>query len=100
MPEKDIIVLTYKEMFMEAMKELYDVVNNQLDYARKLKETSGKKVVGYMCTYAPEELINAAGAHPLRLFGSSKKFPGRRPSAILLLLPWFAESWKMRSVAT
>lgn len=57
---------------MEAMKELYDVVNNQLVYARKLKETSGKKVVGYMCTYAPEELIYAAGAHPLRLFGSNK----------------------------
>jgi bzd-type benzoyl-CoA reductase N subunit len=73
MPEKDNNSVTYKEMFMEAMKELYDVVNNQLAYARKLKETSGKKVVGYMCTYAPEELINAAGAHPLRLFGSNKK---------------------------
>jgi benzoyl-CoA reductase subunit C len=59
-------------MFMEAMKELYDVVDDQLAYTRKLKETSGKKVIGYMCTYAPEELITAAGAHPLRLFGSNK----------------------------
>jgi bzd-type benzoyl-CoA reductase N subunit len=61
-----------KEMFMDAMKELYDVVGNPLAYARKLKETSGKKIIGYMCTYAPEELITAAGAHPLRLFGSNK----------------------------
>lgn len=57
---------------MEAMKELYDVVNNPHAYARKLRETSGKKIVGYMCSYAPEELIHAAGAQPLRLFASNK----------------------------
>jgi benzoyl-CoA reductase subunit C len=57
---------------METMKELDDVINDQLTYARKLKESTGKKIIGYMCTYAPEELIIAAGAHPLRLFGSNK----------------------------
>jgi len=29
-----------------------------------------KKIIGYLCSYAPEELIYAAGFHPLRLFSS------------------------------
>jgi len=29
-----------------------------------------KKIIGYLCSYAPEELIHAAGFHPLRLFSS------------------------------
>jgi bcr-type benzoyl-CoA reductase subunit C len=57
---------------MEAIKELYDIGNDPVAYVRNLKETSGKKVIGYMCSYAPEELIWAAGAHPVRLFGSNR----------------------------
>jgi benzoyl-CoA reductase subunit C len=57
---------------MQAIKELYEAVYEPLTYARRLKEQSGKKIIGYMCTYAPEEIIQAAGAHPLRLFGSNK----------------------------
>lgn len=56
---------------MELIKELEDIVNNPYDYTRQLS-AGGKKIVGYMCSYAPEELIWAAGAHPLRLFGSGK----------------------------
>ncbi len=29
-----------------------------------------KKTIGYLCSYAPEELIFAAGCHPIRLFSS------------------------------
>lgn len=29
-----------------------------------------KKIIGYLCSYAPEELIFAAGCHPMRLFSS------------------------------
>ncbi len=57
---------------MQAIKEIHDVVNDPITYARKLQKQSGKKIIGYMCTYAPEEIIHAAGAHPLRLFGSNK----------------------------
>jgi benzoyl-CoA reductase subunit C len=59
------------ETVMEHIKELRTVVDNPADYARTIK-TGGKKIVGYMCTYAPEEIIHAAGAHPLRLFGSNR----------------------------
>ncbi|MEN6466330.1 MAG: 2-hydroxyacyl-CoA dehydratase family protein [Syntrophaceae bacterium] len=42
-----------------------------LAYARELKKNTGARIVGYMCSYAPEEIIFAAGASPLRLFGAS-----------------------------
>ncbi|HOW57228.1 MAG TPA: 2-hydroxyacyl-CoA dehydratase family protein, partial [Smithellaceae bacterium] len=54
------------------MKELAGITGNPIAYARRLQETSGKKIIGYMCSYAPEEIIHAAGAHPLRLFGSGR----------------------------
>jgi benzoyl-CoA reductase subunit C len=40
-------------------------------YGRHLKLETGKKIVGYPCSYVPEELISAAGAHPFRIFGTA-----------------------------
>jgi bzd-type benzoyl-CoA reductase N subunit len=57
---------------MENLEIVTAAVADPYNYIRKVKEQSGKKIVGYMCTYAPEEIIFAAGAHPLRLFGSNK----------------------------
>lgn len=37
-------------------------------YLRRLKSETGARIVGYTCTYAPEELIVAAGYHPARLY--------------------------------
>ncbi|MCP4138424.1 MAG: 2-hydroxyacyl-CoA dehydratase [bacterium] len=54
------------------MKELeifHEISSNPYAYAKKWKEESGKKIVGYFCTYGPEELIWAAGALPFRIFG-------------------------------
>lgn len=31
---------------------------------------AGRKTIGYLCSYAPEEIIYAAGFHPMRLFSS------------------------------
>ncbi|OQA21363.1 MAG: R-phenyllactate dehydratase beta subunit [Actinobacteria bacterium ADurb.Bin346] len=40
-----------------------------------LKETEIKKEkIGWLCTYAPEEIIIAAGYHPLRITGKLKAF--------------------------
>jgi benzoyl-CoA reductase subunit C len=55
----------------DVIKRMADVVRDPFAYGRKLKADTGKKVVGYVCTYAPEEIILAAGAHPLRLFGTT-----------------------------
>ncbi len=43
---------------------------NRADYARRWKQRTGGKVVGYFCTYAPEELMYAAGILPVRILGS------------------------------
>ncbi|MCX5829367.1 MAG: 2-hydroxyacyl-CoA dehydratase family protein [Deltaproteobacteria bacterium] len=55
----------------DILRDMADVVRDPFAYGRKLKADTGKKVVGYVCTYAPEEIILAAGAHPLRLFGTT-----------------------------
>lgn len=34
---------------------------------------NGKKVIGTLCTYAPEEIIHAAGCHPMRLFSTNNE---------------------------
>ncbi|MDD4241316.1 MAG: 2-hydroxyacyl-CoA dehydratase family protein [Smithellaceae bacterium] len=53
---------------MKHFHEFQQAVNDPLDYARNLKNDSGKEIVGYVCSYVPEEIILAAGAHPVRLF--------------------------------
>ncbi len=58
---------------MKQLDECYNVLADPYGYAKRLKATSGKKIIGTLCTYAPEEIIVAAGAHPLRLFGSGRK---------------------------
>lgn len=57
---------------MRHFKEFQDVVERTNDYVRQLKKNSGKKIVGYSCSYMPEEIILAAGAHPVRLFGTKE----------------------------
>jgi len=57
---------------MKHLEEFSQVVRQSFDYARQLKKKSGKKIVGYTCSYTPEEIILAAGAHPMRLFGTKE----------------------------
>jgi len=39
-------------------------------YAEEWKSKTGGKVIGYFCTYIPEELLYAANILPVRIFGS------------------------------
>ncbi|PKN18873.1 MAG: 2-hydroxyacyl-CoA dehydratase [Deltaproteobacteria bacterium HGW-Deltaproteobacteria-6] len=55
---------------MDRIAELLTIVENPYFYLQQLKDKTGKKIVGTVCSYAPEELIFAAGALPVRLFGS------------------------------
>ncbi len=43
---------------------------NRHEYAREWKAKTGGKVLGYFCTYVPEEIIYAAGILPVRILGS------------------------------
>jgi benzoyl-CoA reductase subunit C len=55
---------------MELLKPFYEAANDPYAYASQWKDKNGGKVVGTLCSYAPEEIIQAAGALPMRIFGS------------------------------
>jgi bcr-type benzoyl-CoA reductase subunit C len=57
---------------MEKFTEFKSITNDPYTYCRKYKEETGKKIVGYTCSYTPEEIIYAAGALPFRLFGTDE----------------------------
>jgi benzoyl-CoA reductase subunit C len=58
---------------MKQLDECYGILADPNGYVRRFKAESGRKVVGTFCSYAPEEIIFAAGAHPFRLFSSGEK---------------------------
>jgi len=58
---------------MKQIEECYQILKDPNGYVKRFKAESGRKIVGTFCSYAPEEIILAAGAHPFRLFGSGEK---------------------------
>ncbi len=52
---------------MEKFKEWYQ---KRHEYAQEWKNKTGGKVVGYFCTYVPEEILYAAEVLPVRILGS------------------------------
>ncbi len=40
------------------------------EYVKEWKKETGGRVVGYFCTYVPEEILYAAGILPVRIFGA------------------------------
>ena len=55
---------------MKAGEKFREIVNNRHKYAQQWKEETGKKVIGYLCTYVPEEILYAADLLPVRIIGS------------------------------
>jgi len=56
---------------MQLLEELRDIAADPKAYARQWKQATGGKVVGTLCSYAPEELILAGGALAYRIVGGS-----------------------------
>lgn len=56
---------------MQAIQQLRDITADPKAYARSWKEKTGGKVIGTLCSYAPEELILAGGALAHRIVGGS-----------------------------
>jgi bcr-type benzoyl-CoA reductase subunit C len=52
--------------------QLSVIVHNRTEYLRELKQKDNRKIFGYFCSYTPEELLHAAGIHPVRLFGAAE----------------------------
>jgi len=58
---------------MKQIEECYQILKDPNGYVKQFKAESGRKIVGTFCSYAPEEIILATRAHPIRLFGSGEK---------------------------
>jgi bzd-type benzoyl-CoA reductase N subunit len=61
----------------KTLKTLEDIrkINASFPYTEPIKKwkDEGKKVVGYICTYIPEEIIYAAEVLPIRITGDSEQ---------------------------
>lgn len=58
------------------------------EYAREYKEKNRKKIVGYFCTYAPEEIMYAAGVLPVRILGSHEPADDAEPYVFGMFCPF------------
>jgi bzd-type benzoyl-CoA reductase N subunit len=56
----------------DALKKLLDMRDDPYTWARSWKERTGGKVIGFFCCLAPEEIIHAAGALPVRITGENR----------------------------
>jgi len=57
-------------------------------YAKDWKARTGGKIMGYFCTYAPEELIYAAGILPVRILGSHEVQDVTEPHIFAMFCPF------------
>lgn len=53
-------------------KELELIINERHSHAKQLKARTNKGIIGYLCSYVPEEIIYAAGFIPVRLFSNEE----------------------------
>jgi len=54
---------------MKPLQKFEEVYKERHQYATDWKAKTGGKVVGYFCTYVPEEILYAAGILPVRILG-------------------------------
>jgi len=70
---------------MEQFKEWYE---GRHRYAQEWKRKTGGKVVGYFCTYVPEEILYAAGVLPVRILGSHEPQDVTEPHIFGMFCPF------------
>jgi len=58
------------------------------DYARGWKQRTGGKIIGYFCTYVPEEIIYAADMLPVRILGSHEPQDVTEPHIFGMFCPF------------
>jgi benzoyl-CoA reductase subunit C len=70
---------------MERFKEWY---KDRHKYAKEWKEKTKGKVVGYFCTYVPEEILYAANILPVRILGSHEPQNVTEPHIFAMFCPF------------
>ncbi len=66
-------------------KEWYETRH---DYTKDWKKKTGGKVLGYMCTYVPEEILYAADVLPVRILGSHEPQNVTEPHIFAMFCPF------------
>jgi len=62
--------------------------NNRHEYQKDWKERTGGKIVGYFCTYAPEEIFYAFDVLPVRILGSHEPQDVTEPHIFGMFCPF------------
>jgi len=57
---------------METLEKFHEIARDPFSFARAAKAAGGMNIMGYVCSYAPIEIISAAGFLPFRIFGQGK----------------------------
>ena len=70
---------------IEKFKQWYD---NRHEYAKEWKERNGGKIVGFFCTYAPEEIFYAFDVLPVRVLGSHEPQDVTEPHIFAMFCPF------------
>jgi benzoyl-CoA reductase subunit C len=73
---------------MKEIQVFRDWKKNRHDYARDWKKRTGGKVMGYFCTYVPEEILYAAGVLPVRVLGSHEPQNVTEPHIFAMFCPF------------
>jgi benzoyl-CoA reductase subunit C len=69
-------------------EKFFDWYHNRHDYARGWMKKTGGEVVGCFCSYAPEEIIYAAGHLPVRMLGSHEPQDVTEPHIFGMFCPF------------
>lgn len=70
---RSVSTVTVPQTIPEVIDYCWKVAEDRRAYAREWKARTGQPVVGYLCTYSPEEVLYAAGVLPVRILGSRKQ---------------------------
>ena len=65
-----------------------DWYKNRHEYAMEWKKRTGGKVMGYFCTYVPEEILYAANILPVRILGSHEPQDVTEPHIFAMFCPF------------
>ena len=73
---------------MPMFDKLKEWERNRHEYAKEWKARTGGKVLGYFCTYVPEEILHAAGVLPVRILGSHEPQDVTEPHIFGMFCPF------------
>ncbi len=70
------------------MQQFQEWAENRHAYAQNWKEETGGKVMGYFCTYVPEEILYAADILPVRILGAHEPQDVTEPHIFGMFCPF------------